>query len=255
VELADQFDLSFSLKWGHLPALLQEEDPKKFLKSYIQTYLKEEVQQEALTRNLAQFSRFLEIASFSQGSAINVSEIARETGTNRVQIQTYFSILEDLLISSLLPIFTKRAKRRMANHPKFYFFDTGVFRTIRPLGPLDTQAEVDGPALETLCLQELRAINDYFELDYSLYYWRTQTGHEVDFILYGPHGLIAIEIKRKATLNKDDLSGLRLFKEDYPEALCLIFYGGPHKEYHGTITAIPMAEALKTLPSLLQPNQ
>ena len=111
---------------------------------------------------------------------------------NRKLVEEYFHILEDLLLARRLPVFTRRAKRRMTAHPKFFFFDVGVYRSIRPKGPLDSPEEIDGAALETLIFQEIRAVNDLLRLGYDLYYWRTANGQEVDFVLYGEKGLIAI---------------------------------------------------------------
>ncbi|MBS0358785.1 MAG: ATP-binding protein, partial [Proteobacteria bacterium] len=194
-ELGEQFDLKKSLQFGHLPAVFTEPDPKAYLKTYVHTYLREEVLQEGLTRNLSAFTRFLEIASFSQGCTLNMSAIARDTGVSQKAITGYFDILDDLLLGYRLPVFNKRAKRQTVNHPKFYYFDVGIYQVIRPRGLIDTVEEIEGSALETLFLQELRAINDYYDLEYQLYYWRTKTGLEVDFIIYGPHGLYAFEIK------------------------------------------------------------
>ena len=149
-ELGNDFDLQRALKYGHLPAVIHHFDPKKYLSSYVKTYIREEVLQEGIVRNISSFSRFLETASFSQGKIINYAEIAREVATSRHAISDYFQILEDLLIASRLPVFTKRAKRDLISHPKFYYFDVGVFRAIRPRGPLDSEADIDGPALETL---------------------------------------------------------------------------------------------------------
>ncbi len=128
IELGNDFALAHSLKYGHLPAIFSEPDPKEFLKAYVKTYLREEVLQEGLTRNLGAFTRFLETASFSQGAVLNTSEVAREAGLELKRVENYFSILEDLLLAQKIPVFTKRAKRRMIAHPKFYFFDTGVYR-------------------------------------------------------------------------------------------------------------------------------
>jgi predicted AAA+ superfamily ATPase len=110
-ELGDDFSLEISLKYGHLPAVYSEPDPADYLAGYIQTYLREEVQQEGLTRKLQVFARFLEAASFSQGSVLNISEVARDCGAGRKLIEQYFYILEDLLLAHRLPVFTKRAKR------------------------------------------------------------------------------------------------------------------------------------------------
>jgi len=250
-ELGDIFDVNHALKFGLLPTVIQHPDPKKYLESYVQTYLREEVMQEGLTRNVGAFSRFLETASFSQGNILNFSEIARELSLNRLTVADYFQILEDLLLATRIDVFTQRAKRKMVAHQKFYFFDIGVYRILRPMGPLDTQGEADGAALETLFFQSLRAIKDYFDLGYKIYFWRTSSGAEVDFVIYGPRGLHAFEIKRSAHISNKMLKGLKAFKEDYPEAQLHILYLGKHKEYIGDISIIPFEDALRDLPQLI----
>ena len=250
-EIGELFDFNHALNFGLLPSAVTHLDPQKYLESYVQTYVREEVLQEGLTRNIGSFSRFLEAASFSQGNILNVSEIARELGLNRLLVSNYFSILDDLLLGKQILPFTYRAKRNMIAHGKFYFFDTGVFRIIRPKGLLDSPEEIDGSALETLFLQSLQAVNDYFNLSYKIYFWRTQSGNEVDFVLYGPKGLYAFEIKRSAKINSSSLKGLKSFLQDYPQAQAYIVYLGKNKEYHDNITAIPFEEALKVLPDIL----
>jgi predicted AAA+ superfamily ATPase len=250
-EQGDAFQLTDSLRYGNLPARFSEDDPTRYLKDYVQTYLREEVLQEGLTRNIGHFTRFLEAASFSQASLINISSVARECQVERSVAENYFSILDDLLIATRLPAFTKRAKRQLATHPKFFYFDTGVFRAIRPAGPLDSPAEIDGPALETLVLQELRAANDYGEHGFGIYFWRTKGELEVDFVLYGDKGLIAIEVKRARRLDPPDLRALREFKRDYPPARCFVFYGGTSRQYFDEIVAIPLQEAFRELDHVL----
>ncbi|OGT09835.1 MAG: ATPase [Gammaproteobacteria bacterium GWE2_42_36] len=250
-ELGDQFNLKKLLQYGALPSVFSEQNPKKFLESYIQTYLKEEVLQEGLTRNLSDFAHFLEIASFSQGSLINMNAIARESGIHQKVVINYFTILDDLLIGYRLPPFKKRAKRRLITHEKFYYFDVGIYRCLRPTGPLDSPEEVGGIALESLFLQHLRAINDYLQLGFQLFFWRTSTGHEVDFIAYGEKGLLAFEIKRAKTIDSKSLKGLKAFQQDYPMAKLFLIYGGDHEEYHSAVRAIPFEKALLELPTLL----
>ena len=250
-EQQDAFRLRDSLQFGHLPARFSESDPGRYLKDYVQTYLREEVMQEGLTRNIGHFSRFLEVASFSQGATLNISSVAREAHIERSAAENYFSILEDLLIAVRLPVFSRRAKRKLVSHEKFYFFDTGVFRAIRPVGPLDSEAEMDGPALETLVLQELRAVNDYHEYGYRIFFWRTRNNLEVDFVLYGPRGLLAIEIKRSTRIQPRDARALREFKKDYPPAKCYLFFGGSTPLYMDDIVALPMERALTDLRELL----
>lgn len=252
MELGKDFDLGHSLKFGHLPCAYTEQDPQAYLESYIETYLREEIQQEGLTRNLGAFSRFLEAASFSQGSVLNTSSVARECSIERKVVENYFSILEDLLIGYRLPVFTKKAKRKMAAHQKFYIFDVGIYRTLRPCGPLDMPAEMEGPAFETLFLQELKATNDYLRSGYKIYYWHTANEIEVDFVLYGIRGLKAFEVKRTGRLNEGMLRGLKLFQKDYPSARSFFIYGGQKHFYEGNITILPIQEALLSLPDLLK---
>jgi len=251
IELGKDFDLNHSLMFGNLPSVYVESNPKGYLESYIKTYLQEEIQQEGLTRNLSGFSRFLEAASFSQGSVLNSSEVSRECAIERKVVDNYFTILEDLLLAYKIPIFTKRAKRRLVAHPKFYFFDVGIYRTLRPMGPLDAPEEVGGISFESLLFQELKAINDYYDLGYKIYYWRTSNNLEVDFVLYGERGLKAFEIKRRGKVPSSELRGLKAFLKDYPTAKAYYIYGAERRMSEGDIDIIPLDYALKNLPAIL----
>ncbi|MDP8262712.1 MAG: AAA family ATPase [Candidatus Ancaeobacter aquaticus] len=251
IELGRDFDISHSLLYGHLPCACTESDPKGYLESYVRTYLDEEIRQEGLTRNLSAFSRFLEAASFSQGSVLNVATVARDCAVERKAVENYFTILEDLLIAYRLPVFTKKAKRRLVSHPKFYFFDVGVYRTLRPMGPLDMPEEVEGIAFETLFLQELIAINDALDLGYTIYYWRTSNNMEVDFVLYGKRGILAFEIKRTGKVKSHMLSGLKSFLRDYPIAKAYFIYGGKRLMREDRIEVLPLEKTLKELPNIL----
>lgn len=251
LELGKDFNLKRALRYGGLPFACTSASPQEYLKSYTATYLREEVQQEGFARNLSAFSRFLEAASFSQGGVLNMAAVSRECAVSVKVVEDYFSILEDLLIAVRLPVFTKRAKRRLMAHPKFYYFDAGVFQAIRPRGALDAPEQIHGAALETLFLQEARAINDYKNLGYRLYYWRTAAGHEVDFVLYGERGLVAFEIKMTEKVRSDDLVGLRQFQADFKEAKTYLLYLG-HRRWHDQgIEIMPFVDCVKNLPQWL----
>ena len=239
-ELAVDFDLSKSLLYGQMPS------------TYGKKNSKEEIQQEGLTRNLGAFSRFLETVSFAQGSVLNVSEIAREAAIERKVVENYFSILEDLLVGYRIYPFAKKAKRRLITHPKFYFFDVGVYRTIRPMGPLDMPEMIEGTALESLLFQELLAINDYLELGYKIYYYRTAEKMEVDFVLYGDKGIKAFEIKRARKVNSSMLKGLQTFIKDYPMAKAYFIYGGERRMREGNIELIPLKDVFMKMDKLLK---
>lgn len=246
-ELGRDFDLRRALQSGCLPLACTSGTPRDYLHSYAATYLREEVQQEGLARNIAAFGRVLEAASFSQGSVLNMAAVARECAVAAKVVEDYFSILEDLLIAVRLPVFTKRAKRRMVAHPKFYYFDAGVYQAIRPRGPLDAPEQIHGAALETLFLQQVRALNDYRDMGYQLHYWRTATGEEVDFVLYGERGLRAFEVKMSQTARPDDLRGLLRFREDYPEAGTHLVYLGNRRWQERGVEIIPVSEFFVSL--------
>ncbi|MBP9699243.1 MAG: ATP-binding protein [Elusimicrobia bacterium] len=247
VELGDQFSLERALEQGLLPVVWSSESPAEALKSYIGTYVREEVQAEGLVRNLGNFHRFLEAISFSQASVLNVSNVARECEVERKTVVGFADLLEDLLLSVRLPVFTRRAKRKLADHPKFYFCDAGIFRSIRPQGPLDAGGDVTGAALEGLVFQHLRAWNAYGGDDHSLYYWRTVAGVEVDFVIYGPRGLWAVEVKNTVRVRPQDLRALKTFKEDFPEAKVFLLYRGKDRLEMSGILCLPVEQFLRAL--------
>ena len=238
-ELRDGFDFENALKYGLLPLVHSSANPVETLNAYVVLYLNEEVKMEGLVRNIGDFSRFLEIISFSNASIINTSEIARESQVGRKTVESYISVLEDILLSYKLPVFTKRAKRQLISHPKFHFLDLRVYKLIRPTGPLDSTHEIDGIALENLVLQHLMAWNAYHGNGNKLYYWRTKAGVEIDFIIYGSDTLTAIEVKNTKNIRSNDLKGLKTFKNDYPEANCLFLYRGNEKLIKNGILCMP----------------
>lgn len=246
-ELGAAFSLQRALEIGLVPLVLGAPEPALTLRAYASLYLREEVQAEALVRDVGAFARFLEAISFSHGSLLNLAEVARECQVGRKTVEGYLGILEDLLLSFRVPVFSKRAKRNLVSHDKFFFFDAGVFRSLRPAGPLDRSEEIEGMALEGLVAQHLRAWIAYRACGAQLYYWRTKSGSEVDFVVYGPDIFSAIEVKRATKVHGKDLRALRAFREDYPEAsVCLLYMGKERLTIDG-ISCIPCEEFLKAL--------
>jgi predicted AAA+ superfamily ATPase len=250
-ELGDAFDLKRALETGLVPLVWGASDPQRTVRAYASLYLREEVQAEALVRDLGGFARFLEAISFSHGSLLNLAEVARDCQIGRKTVEGYLNILEDLLLSFRVPVFTKRAKRLLVSHAKFFYFDAGVYRSLRPAGPLDRPEEIEGMALEGLVAQHLRAWSAYRnsggDTGAELFYWRTKAGSEVDFIVYGPDVFWAIEVKRSARISSNDLRALRAFREDYPEASpCLLYMGKERLSIDG-IPCIPCDSFLRHL--------
>jgi len=246
-ELGDRFRLDAALETGLLPVVLGSDDPRQALRAYHALYLKEEVQQEGLVRNVGAFSRFLEAMSFSHGSVLNISNVSRECEIDRKAVEAYVGILEDLMLGFRLSVFTRRAKRAVAGHPKFYFFDAGVFRSARPSGPLDRSAEIDGAALEGLVAQHLRAWNSYRGERNRLYYWRTRHGSEVDFVVYGEDGFWAIEVKNSRRVDPHDVRALTAFRDDYPEARTILLHRGDDRLEIDGVRCVPCEEFLRAL--------
>ena len=246
-ELADAFDLRRALQVGLVPLIWSAAEPENTLRAYASLYLQEEVQAEALVRNVGAFARFLEAISFSHGSLLNLAEVARECQTGRKTVEGYLEILEDLLLSFRIPVFTRRAKRHLVAHDKFFYFDAGVYRSIRPKGPLDSPEEIEGMALEGLIAQHLRAWASYRPVPAELFYWRTKSGSEVDFVLYGADVFVAIEVKRSRNVHHTDLRALKAFKEDYPEASTCLLYRGQEEVRIGDILCLPCDTFLKKL--------
>ena len=246
-ELGSGFRLDEALRLGMLPVVLAAKDPAEILRAYNGLYLREEVQMEGMVRSVGSFSRFLEAISFSHGAVLNLANVARECQVNRKTVEGFLEILEDLLLAFRVPVFTRRAQRELAVHPKFYFFDAGVFRANRPAGPLDAPSEIDGAALEGLVAQHLRAWCDYSGGNHRLHYWQTRSKVEIDFVVYGENGFHALEVKNSVRVRPEDLRGLKKFGEDFPESRRWLLYRGNERLLIDGILCLPCEEFLLDL--------
>lgn len=207
------FSLTKALNAGMVPRHYDSAHPNRLIQSYVGDYLKEEIVAEALTRNIPAFTRFLEIAAISNGQIVNYTNIARECGVSAPTVKEYFQILEDTLIGRHLPVFQKRKKRRLIRSPKFYFFDLSPVIYLTRRQKVLPGSELFGRAFEHYLFMEITAHSAYSELFYSISYWRTASGFEVDFLL-GDHE-IAVEVKSTELAGQSHLKGLRKFKEEH----------------------------------------
>ena len=246
-ELGERFDLPAALAHGLLPLVWDAADRADTLRAYAGTYVRQEVQSEGLVRDLGAFHRFLEAISFSHAAVLNTSEVARECAVRRKTVEGFIEIVEDLLLGFRLPVFTRRARRQVTAHPKFYFADAGVFRSLRPAGPLDRPQEVRGAALEGLVAQHLRAWIDYSQSGATLSFWRTRAGSEVDFVLYGPDLFWALEVKHAARLRPADLGPVKRFAADYPEARVRLAHLGAERLLIDGVLCLPLDELLRAI--------
>jgi predicted AAA+ superfamily ATPase len=230
-EQGELFDLERTLRLGALPAVVtsNNEDARELLSAYAQTYLREEIMEEAVVRNLGGFARFLDVVAAQCGDILNYSAVGRDAGIATRTVQGYYQILEDTLLGFRLDAWRKSPRARLVTHPRFYLFDTGVTNALnRRLGHhLDSSER--GRLFEQLVVLEARRLCDYFEPEAQLFYWRTNAGAEVD-LLIELHGKLrlAVEIKSKARVAGADLSGLRSFQEAHPRTPCAIVATVPH---------------------------
>jgi len=208
-ELAENFDLLQALNSGLLPSVYFSDNPVEGLSAYIETYLREEIAAEGLTRNLPSFRRFLMVAALSNARQMNTTKIASDAQLPRTTVQEYFSILKDTLIGHELPAW-RESKRKGTASAKFYLFDTGIVRTLQGRGEIRPGTPEFGDALETYLFHELRAYADY-RGGLPLHFWRTAGGWKVDFIL---EERVAIVVKGTGQIQPTDLKGLRALQEE-----------------------------------------
>ena len=199
------------LLFGSLPSIVDSILPFEDLRAYVGTYLREEVQAEALTRSIEGFSRFLETAAASNGEQINFTAVGSDAGVPPRTVQNYFHILEDTLVGFLLPPYRKTVKRKAVATAKFYFFDIGVVNALLGRTTLPPKTVEYGRALEQQVALELRAYLDYRRRPERLTYWRSLSQLEVDFVIGDE---TAIEVKAKESVTDADLRGLRALSED-----------------------------------------
>ena len=213
-ELGADFELDRALNHGYLPRMYEAGQPRRLLDAYISDYLRQEVAAEGLVRNLPAFSDFLDVAALRDGDPVNYSNVARECGVSGPTAKAYFGILEDTLLARWLPAWRRRAKRRLARAPKFYFEDVGVVNRLARRGELARGSDRYGKAFENWVFHELSAFVGYRDLDEQLTYWRLPSGIEVDFVLGDMR--LAIEAKASARITRDHLKGLRTLVEEHP---------------------------------------
>ncbi len=238
-----------ALEHGMLPMAVTGNRPESFLRAYVETYLREEVQAEALVRQIGGFARFLEVAARMNGQVVNASGVARDAGVARQTVQDYFQILVDTLIGSWLPAWKLKKPAKQVAHPKFYLFDCGVARHLAGFGHLAVHPEERGALLETYVLHEIRAYLHYNDLHYPIFYWRTHQGTEVDFIIESRSGVLVLEVKASTRWSSWDNAGLVRFRDDHPELKIRTVgvYRGARALKEKEVTVQPCEEFLRSL--------
>lgn len=242
-ELGDSPPLNDLLRFGILPSVRAEPaHAVDILDAYVSTYLREEVQQEALTKDFGAFSRFLEVAALSNGQVVNVAGVARDAGVTRMTVARYYQVLVDTLIGFWLPAWQSKARIKEVRHPKFYLFDPGVARALlgRIREPLE--AAERGALLESLVLHELRAAMSVHNAGGDLSYWRTPAGVEVDFIWRRGRRAVGVEVKASARWRREDAAVLRQLMDEKVLTTGYLVYGGSEVLRDRGVDVLPFEE-------------
>ena len=250
-ELGSDFDLTSALEWGTLPKLLElplAEEKELFLKTYVNTYLKEEIAEEQLVRKLDPFRRFLQVAAQTSGQIVNFSKIGKDVGASTKTVQSYFQILEDTLLGHFLPVFHESVRKRQKQNPKFYLFDYGVKRGLERSLQVKIQASSYsfGVAFEHLIVNEIIKLNSYLRKDYELSYLRTHDDAEIDLIIERP-GLprALIEIKSTDHVRESDLKHLISLGRDISKSESFCFSRDPNPKIIQKINCLPWQQGLR----------
>ena len=240
-ELGDRFDLAEAMRVGLLPIICMSQAREETLGAYAQLYLREEIQAEALVRNLPGFARFLPVAAMLHGQGLNVTNVAREAGVARTTAVGYLDILEETLLCFRLPAYEARLRVRERKLPKWYWCDPGIVRSARRSAGGQVAAEERGPLFEGLVAQVIRAYRDYRGLCEEWYYWATASRSvEVDFLLRRGPEFLAIEAKAGAVFSESWCTGLRALAELPGLTRRLVVYpGGPALRTADGIEVVP----------------
>ena len=231
-------ELLRALNHGLVPAHYLQENPRRSLNAYVRDYLKEEVFDEGLTRNIPAFSRFFEAMGFSHGQLTNYSDIARDCGVDSKTVKEYFQILVDTLLGRMVEPYKRRQNRQVIlKAPKFYLFDVGAAGAITKRWLEEESGELFGRAFEHFIFMELAAYASYSESEFDINFWRTKSGLEVDFVLGG--GEVAIEVKGARRVDGKSLRPLLAFSEEYRPKKMVVVSNEPEARLSGEIRILP----------------
>jgi len=253
-EIEKNFELDDVLRFGSLPSVYgrSEQEKMDLLMAYTSTYLREEIQAEGIVRNLGGFSRFLDVAASQFGELVSFSNIGRECHLPTRTVQSYYEILEDTLIGLRLDPWRKSLRKRLSGHPKFYLFDLGVTNAVNRHLSAPPDNVLRGRLFEQFIIVETHRVLKYIRSEARIYYWRTNTGAEIDLVIEKQGKLrAAFEIKAKREVGGNDFSGFRSFCTDNPNVPCFLVCEADEPYQERTIEVLPWANFLQRLPDFL----
>lgn len=231
-ELGPDFQLDFVLQYGSLPEVFELDEVTRieYLKTYVNTYLKEEIMIEQLVRKLTPFRSFLEVAAQNSGKIINYSHTARDINSDAVSVKSYYQILEDTLIGFTLPSFSRSIRKQQRKAPKFYLFDLGIKRALEMMvgQPLLPSTSSYGVHFEHFVISEVNRLRFYLRKNWKLSYLMTKDDVEIDLIIERPGtSALLLEIKSRAQIHREDISTFFNIAKDFKNAQCYVVSKDP----------------------------
>jgi predicted AAA+ superfamily ATPase len=252
-ELEQRFDLDTHLAFGGLPTIWNMTDTRErvlYLRSYVTTYLKEEIAEEQIVRNLEPFSRFLQVAAQSSGKIVNYSKIAADVGVSDQTVKTYFQILDDTLLGVILPPYHRSVRKSQGRSPKFYFFDTGVLRALtRQIDrPLSDETYNYGTLFEHFVIHELSRQCIYAERDWDFSFIRTSDDQEIDLVIDRPGMTTAvIEIKSTLAVKPEDTEVVDRLGKDISNSIRLVLSRDPEPKRYGDVRCLHWRDGIREI--------
>jgi len=252
-ELGASFNLDRALAHGTLPATWTEDDPERraeSLRSYADIYLREEVQAEALVRDLGGYARMLDFVAAASGTTVNVNALCRAAEIQHETARRYLDVLEETLVMFRVPAWSGSDRASLVAHPKLYLFDLGVRNALlrRPLDrPL---ADERGLLLEHFIAQELHRRAGTLWPEARVLHYRTKHGAEVDFVLEVGRELWGVEVKSARRASSDMLTGLQSLADRTPRLKRkLVVCRTDRRARLGGVEVLPIREFLAELPA------
>lgn len=252
-ELGVDANLLDILRYGALPEIFSLNSPvakAKFLKSYAQTYLKEEIISEQILRNLPPFRRFLDVAAQVDTEVISYSNIAKDIHSDPKTVSGYYDILEDTLLGFRLPAYDKSVRKKQKKAPKFYLFDTGVARALAERVDYEVIAKTFeyGQLFESFIVNEIKRRLSYLDKQFSLSYLRVSDDLEIDLIIeQSSKALWIIEIKSTSSVDERHARSLMTLRDGFKDAKALLISQDHTPKGFSGVKALHWSEAIETI--------
>ncbi len=231
---------------GFMPTLIPYSENNSVLRwweGYISTYLERDLRQLSQIDSLPDFRRLMSVLALRCGQMLNQSEVSRDTGITQPTVHRYINLLETTCMLNRLPAFSINRTKRLIKSPKIMWNDPGLVTFLAghyTMDSLESSREIGG-IYETMIYLHLHTLSQLLVPSARLYYWRTSTGKEVDFVVEWGRKLLAIEVKFTSRPKYSDIENIKMFLDEYPETSAgVLFHTGTEvKRLHEKIIALP----------------